>query len=207
MEKPLTGYLNYNSITTGLVDILKVGGVAVLPTDTIYGLHCVAGNSGSVRRIRNIKGGGERTGFVLLASYQKMVYSLITKWPLDSRGILERLWPAPLTALLPAREDLPGEITRERKVAVRIPRLKALREIIDKVGEPLVSTSVNMSGYPPMRAMGEIKDAFPGLDAYISVRGRHGRYPSTVVDFTVNPPLIIRMGYWEKCWNRYIDGV
>lgn len=204
MVKALTGYLEEDNNLEKVVEILKNGGIAVLPTDTIYGFHCGAANFAAIGKIKTIKGEKKRTGFIVLASSIKMVETVVSRWPGVSYRTLGQLWPAPLTSLLPASAELSQELTRRGKVAVRVPRMKYLRKVIGLLGKPLLSTSVNRSGGSPMRSMGEIMNSFPDLEAYISRRGNHESKPSSVVDFCVSPPRLVRKGHWEKSWNERI---
>ncbi|MDD3642400.1 MAG: Sua5/YciO/YrdC/YwlC family protein, partial [Candidatus Krumholzibacteria bacterium] len=91
METPLNGRFDPVTIAR-LAVILRDGGVAVLPTDTIYGFHCDAARPAAVRRIRRLKGRGAG-GFILLAASIDMASELVSRWPGRSRPILDRLWP------------------------------------------------------------------------------------------------------------------
>jgi L-threonylcarbamoyladenylate synthase len=193
MEKPLEGYLEGPAIAP-LASILRACGVAVLPTDTIYGFHCVISDLTPIDRIIRLKGRSKSSGLILLASSRRMVDSVVDKWPDGTKDILFSLWPAAVTAILPASRKIPVALRPDDKVAVRIPAMPALLALIEKIGGPIVSTSVNRSGRPPMNRIGEIRRAFPGLDAYISRRGPGSRSPSTVIDLTGDRVRIVRRG-------------
>src|SRR5882672_2750633 len=92
-----------------LTEILKNGGVALLPTDTIYGLHCIFGNEAAERKIAGMKDRDAAKRFVILAASTDQVEALGCSVP----HVLNDLWPAPLTAVL-ARAD-------GSTLAVRIP--------------------------------------------------------------------------------------
>ena len=196
MEAPVTGYLEGASIELAAA-VLRSGGIAVLPTDTIYGFHCRADRADAIREILNRKGRVSKAGLILLATDIAMCDCVVGAWPVDSRRALARIWPAPLTAILPASAAVSHVLAPGGAVAVRIPAHEALRAVIRAVGLPLVSTSVNLSGRPPMTRTGEIQAAFPGLGAYLARRGRPGSLPSTVVDFTVVPPSLVRRGRYR----------
>ncbi len=193
MEKPLTGKLDSFTMNP-LAALLSGGGVAVLPTDTIYGLHCIASNRIAIERIRKLKGKGREGGFILLACSIEMVDRFVSGWPGDSVAVLSGIWPAPLTAILPAAEHIEEILAPRGKVGVRVPAYVDLRALVKRIGHPLVSTSVNISASVPLTRMSEIMNAFPGLDAYISQKGRPSTQPSTIVDFTVHPPKLLRLG-------------
>jgi L-threonylcarbamoyladenylate synthase len=163
-----------------LAKILRAGGVALLPTDTIYGLHAVASDQQAVARIRAMKGRGDDKPFVVIASSVGQLRALGAFVPEQLSGI----WPAPLTAILIA-----GDAT----IAARIPDLLWLRSLLDRTG-PLVSTSANRSGEAPVTSPDELaNDLHNTLDALLDQGPREGE-PSTIVDFTGPSPKLIREG-------------
>jgi L-threonylcarbamoyladenylate synthase len=192
-EPPVSGRLGRSSIRRA-VAALAAGGVAVLPTDTIYGFHCAVSNGRGIELILKLKGRAARTGFIVLASDAAMARALVARWPGDSERTLRRIWPASLTAVLPARRNLSPPLAPKGKIAVRIPALADLRRVIRALGEPLVSTSVNRSGQAPLTRIADIRRSFPGLGAYLSRRGRSPALPSTIVDFTGEAETLVRAG-------------
>jgi L-threonylcarbamoyladenylate synthase len=230
MEEPLRGPFTRSKISR-IAAVLRDGGVVVLPTDTLYGFHCLATRPDAVARVRRLKEGGDarrarrrslkkggkggresrstlkhgvrtyglacedkRSGFILLASDMGMMNRLVSPWPKGARDKLSRIWPAPLTAILPASKIIDSELAPSGRAAIRIPALSELRSLIKLCAQPLVSTSVNITGSEPMTRISEIMRAFPGLEAYISRRGRPSAKPSTIVDMIVSPPKLLRPG-------------
>jgi tRNA threonylcarbamoyl adenosine modification protein (Sua5/YciO/YrdC/YwlC family) len=193
MEKPLRGYLTAGKIER-IAGILLGEGIAVLPTDTVYGFHCIIKSRESIEHIRAIKGKGKISGFIMLVSSISMANRYVSHWPYCSKELLSGLWPAPVTAILPAGKRVPACLKPGGTVAVRMPRHKKLTFLINRIGYPVVSTSVNHTGREPMRRIAEIKRIFPGLDAYISRKGRCPAFPSAVVDFTQKRPSLVRKG-------------
>jgi len=193
MEKPVKGYLEGRNIDD-VAAILRSGGVVVLPTDTIYGFHCAYSSRPSIDRIVRLKGRSKSAGFILLVSSLEMADRLVSRWPAGVRDILATLWPAPLTVILPASKSITAALRPEGGVAVRIPAMDSLVKLIKKTGEPLLSTSVNISGQQPLNRIAGIKREFPGLDAYISRRGAGSSNPSTLIDLTGRKARIIRPG-------------
>lgn len=195
METPVTGYLE-EAIIPRVVDILRSGEIIVLPTDAIYGFHCLASRPDSVGGILALKG-REKPGLIALVSDLEMADCMVREWPGASRALLARIWPAPLTAVLPASSATSPELSPQGTIAIRIPALDGLRSVVHAVGEPVVSTSVNVSGRDPVTGIGRIMKEFPGLAAYITQRGRPRTIPSTIVDFTTERPRVIRMGRYR----------
>lgn len=163
-----------------LAEVLRRGGVALLPTDTIYGLHAIATDQRAIARIRTMKGRDDGKPFVVIASSVEQLRALGAAVPEQ----LSSIWPAPLTAILAS-----GDTT----IAARIPDLGWLCALLDRTG-PLVSTSANRSGEPPVTSpealANELQNA---LDAIFDQGLREGK-PSTIVDFTGPEPKLIREG-------------
>jgi tRNA threonylcarbamoyl adenosine modification protein (Sua5/YciO/YrdC/YwlC family) len=163
-----------------IADLLRDGGVALLPTDTIYGLHAVAGNEEAVARVRSMKERGDQKPFVIIAASAEQLEQLGATIP----NALREIWPAPLTAIL---------ASDARTLAARVPDLAWLRALLNRTG-PLISTSANRSGEPPITTPEMLApDLFEALDAVLDAGPREGQ-PSTIVDFTGEEPRIVREG-------------
>jgi L-threonylcarbamoyladenylate synthase len=170
-------------VLDGLAAILIAGGVALLPTDTIYGLHAVAANQHSVDRIAAMKERPSEKAFVVIAASVEQLLAM----HVDVPDVLRTIWPAPLTAILRS-----GQTT----VAARVPDLDWLRHLLDRTG-PLVSTSANRSGEPPVTSPEMLERTMQyRLDALLDQGVRDGK-PSTIVDFTAltgSTPRLVREG-------------
>jgi len=182
--------------------ILRNGGVVLLPTDTIYGLHASATDARAIQRIVDIKGRGEDKPFVVIGASRAQLESIGAIFDERTRRVVDELWPGPLTAVVPLRDPIAAS-RGTSKLAVRVPALDSLRALLEKSG-PLASTSANHSGKPPLtdpKAMSRaLRDA---LDAVVDEGVREGE-PSTIVDFTALPPKVIRDGepfFTQKVWK------
>jgi L-threonylcarbamoyladenylate synthase len=170
----------------GLVDrltpVLSRGGVAVLPCDTIYGLVGIAPDA--EEPIRRIKGRGEDKPLLrLIASAAWLPEHSAAPLPRE----LEGYWPGPLTLIFPRR----GGGT----VALRVPRDPLLIELLERLGRPLLSTSVNRAGRPPLRRIREIVAGFGReVDLIVDAGDLEDRLPSTILDLTVRPYRLVRQG-------------
>jgi L-threonylcarbamoyladenylate synthase len=172
--------------------VLRRGGVAVLPTDTLYGLSAAATSASGIGHIRAIKRSADERLFIVLASSVDMVAAHVRSFGCSSREELERVWPAPVTAILPVGAQA-AEWMGET-IAVRVPAVPALLEVIAALGEPIVSTSVNRSGESPRTSLGEIESEF-GPEVDMVVRGNvTSTLASTIVDLTGDSPVVVRQG-------------
>ncbi len=127
------------------VKVLGDGGVAVVPTESFYGLAADPRRQRSVQAIHRLKGRPADLGLpVVCADWQQLEELVVV--PERYRVKLSRIWPAALTVILPAREEIPAAV--ERTLAVRIPDHAALRSLVYRSG-PLTATSANGHGKPP----------------------------------------------------------
>jgi L-threonylcarbamoyladenylate synthase len=164
-------------------DVLSRGGIAVLPTDTIYGFSGLAPET--AERIRAVKGRGEDKPFLMLIGDPEWIRS----WS-DFRipQGLRCFWPGPLTLIVPGRS--PGE-----KHAFRLPDYSFLSEVLALTGRPLYSTSVNRSGESILWNIDEIVERFETTtDLIVAAGDRPGGAPSTVLDLCTRPYTLVRQG-------------
>jgi tRNA threonylcarbamoyl adenosine modification protein (Sua5/YciO/YrdC/YwlC family) len=171
----------------------------VLPTDTLHGLSAAISYSDGLRRIAAMKGSTGRKQYILLASSIEMVDQYVRSYGCASREALNDIWPGPLTAVLPAGGACPewyGDT-----VAFRVPDLPPLLRLLEQLGEPVVSTSANRSGEPPLSDPADIQEQFGrSVDAVIAGPETPYNICSTIVDFAGEHPSVIRQGdyVWES---------
>ena len=183
-------------------DTLTRGGVVLLPTDTIYGLHALATDQAAVDRIGELKGRADTKPFIVLAASIDQIVDLGVDAEVDLLRRLNEIWPAPLTAILPLSRPVPAS-RGAANLAVRIPALGWLRDLVSRTG-PLVSTSANRSGEPPVHEPESLaRDLHDALDAVVDGGPRTGE-PSAILDLTGNEPRFIREGensFTQKVWK------
>jgi L-threonylcarbamoyladenylate synthase len=188
------------------VRTLAVGRLAVLPTDTLYGLHGLATTPGMAARIARLKGyaGGDRA-FILLAPSLSCV-GRFARLDAGEGSVLERYHGQAISFILKALPTTPQEWTSlgedaEARVAFRLPDTPFLRELLGYLDAPLLSSSANLAGEPPLANAAEIVKLFgdnvglvvsdPDLEARVAAEGA---LPSTLVDLTCRPPKVLREG-------------
>lgn len=132
--------------------ILK-GGVCVIPTDTVYGFSGIV--PWSKNKIQTIKGRDEGKSFIQLIADPNEIYNY-TSLSIPSR--LFSLWPGALTLVVPVSKGDNADST----IAFRCPGDAWLRKVVELVGSPIYSTSVNRSGQPVMYKLQSICDEFLG---------------------------------------------
>jgi L-threonylcarbamoyladenylate synthase len=174
-------------------DAMRGGGVIVLPTDTLYGFSAALQCRPPYDRIVGLKGSVSGRPFIALADSIDMAARYVTGWGSASRDALSAVWPAALTAVLPAGPACPRWFGST--LAVRVPDNDFVRRVVEALGEPIVSTSVNRAGEAPIDDADAIEDAFgDDIDLMVLREEKRRSQASTVVDFTVTPPRVLRQG-------------
>lgn len=185
-----------------IASILRKGGVVLLPTDTIYGLHGLASDENAVARIAAMKEREAEKPFVVLGASIEQLEDLGARFTARARSALAELWPGPLTAVVPLAKSIPAS-RGAMSLAVRVPDLEPLRNLIRETG-PLVSTSVNRSGEPPLASPAQMPAALRRtIDAVVDTGPLAGK-PSTIVDLTGDEPRLLREGetlFTQKVWK------
>lgn len=175
-------------------EVITAGGVVVVPTETYYGLAADCRQPAAVARVFELKQRPAGQPLPVLCCDWQQLEALVVV-PDRYRVALGRLWPAALTAILPARAALP--VAANRTIAVRIPRHHELRAVLYRTG-PVTGTSANRHGRPPQVELRAALASLSGAPALGLDGGRcAGGVASTVVDFTVVPPRLVRQGAVE----------
>jgi L-threonylcarbamoyladenylate synthase len=179
-----------------VVRILRSGGVIVFPTDTFYGLGGDGFSPAAIRRIFNLKSRDASRPLLVLVSDLEMVRRLARDIPPVFWKIAEEFWPGPLTIALRASAAVPGELLGGgESLAVRLPAVPWLRELVREAGIPVIATSANISGEGEISAAARAQRIFDGRVELIVDGGMTpGGAPSTVLDLTAEPPRIVREG-------------
>lgn len=182
-------------VVRSLVPILREDGIVIVPTDTIYGLSARFDHISPRKKIAHIKGSERDGSMVSLVSGLEMAYRYAEQPHGTCQDLLRKHWPGPLTAILRARPHVPTELCGPGDtIAFRWPDSPFLQALLGALAVPLVSTSANRSGDPPIRRFDELVRTFgKEVDAYVD-GGEHAGAASTIVDLTGSEPLLLRRG-------------
>ena len=128
---------------------LRKGGVLVFPTETFYGLGCLAANGEAVARVYQLKRRPVHKPLPLLAAHAAQV-DAVAELAVMPKGLLA-FWPGPLTVLLPARSCLPPALVNEQGLAaVRVTPHPLAAQLAEQAGGALTASSANLSGGVPV---------------------------------------------------------
>jgi L-threonylcarbamoyladenylate synthase len=178
------------------VDAIRAGRLAIVPTDTVYGLAASAYSEGPVRRLYRAKGREEIQPTALVAESVDMLLECLPELRGRAALIARALLPGPLTLILPnpARRFRWLTGARPDTIGVRVPLLEGkTKELLSRLGA-MVATSANLPGGPDPATIDEVPEEIrAAVDAIVDVGPLPGT-PSTVIDFTGPEPVVLRDG-------------
>jgi L-threonylcarbamoyladenylate synthase len=187
--------------------ILTDGGLVIVPTETFYGIACDARDQGALTRLTVAKGRAEGKPLPLIAPDLETVLEYVRTEPDLLAPLADRFWPGPLTLVLPAGTGFPGEITAGTgTVGVRVPAPCFALDLARAFGGPITATSANPAGQPPPQSVPEI-DSRLGQEVDLIIDGgtTPGGLPSTVLDLTADPPVIVRKGILDGEVGAFLE--
>jgi L-threonylcarbamoyladenylate synthase len=178
------------------ISVLKQGGLVAFPTDTVYGLGACASLVPAVERVYTVKQRPRDMALPLLLAHTSQVDEVAQTVPEIAWLLADYFWPGALTLVLPKSSRVPDIITAgAMTVAVRIPAHPVPVALIEGVGVPIVGTSANLSGQPSLLVADEVRAQFGDMIDLIIDGGRcPGGRESTIVDVTVETPVVLREG-------------
>ena len=179
-----------------LAAVLRADGVVCLPSDTCYGLSCLASSTKATLKLKQIKGRDAAKPFILIVRDTATAMSYSKAWSREASLIAKAFWPGPLSIVVPFRQSESHPIAHTcGTIAVRAPDSDVLREIMRIVDSPLWSTSANTSGRPAPATIDEIPaDVLASVDVIVDVGELPRPCPSTIVDLSTKKTIILREG-------------
>ena len=176
--------------------VVRSGGLVAFPTETVYGLGADSFNSDAVKRIFAVKGRPPDNPLIVHVGSLDEVWLVASSVPEEAWRLVERVWPGPLTIVVPKAPELPRVVTGGLDtVAVRSPAHPVALRLIAESGTPIAAPSANPSGKPsPTRGEHVIKDLDCKIDVILDAGETFMGVESTVIDFTRDPPVLLRPG-------------
>lgn len=175
------------------VDVLARGEIIIYPTDSLYALGCDALNNGAIERLCQVKGIDPRRQSLSIVCSSLSMASEYARIDNEAFRILRSNFPGPFTFILPAATTLPKVFKGRRTVGVRIPDNAIARALAERLGHPMLSTSIpqDEEGVEPSTVALDYDNV-----ASLLIDGGEGpATASTVVDLTDSrSPEIIREG-------------
>jgi L-threonylcarbamoyladenylate synthase len=178
------------------VQLLKAGGLVAFPTDTVYGVGAHAFLPQAVEKIYQVKGRPLIKAIPLLLDGAESLSQVARDIAPEARLLTKKFWPGALTVVLRRNPVVPDIVTGGGEtVALRVPYYPFTLKLIRAVGAPLATTSANLTGHPDPQTAREVVDYLEGRIDLVLDGGRcPGGIPSTVIDLTRTPPVVLRPG-------------
>lgn len=180
-----------------VVKVLRDGGLVIYPTDTVYGLGCDISNSKALEKIAKIKGVKlEKANFSFICHDLSNISNYVKQIDTSTFKILKKALPGPYTFILPGNNDLPKDFKKKKTVGIRVPDNNIAREIVKKLGNPIVSTSI----YDEDEILEYTTDPELIFEKWqnivdVVIDGGYGtNEASTVIDLSGDEPEVIRVG-------------
>lgn len=183
-----------------IAEIVRNGGVIIFPTDTIYGLGCDIFNAKAVEKVCKIKGiNPEKNSLSFICSDLSQL-SEFAKVDNQTFKTMKRNLPGPFTFILNGSSNLPRLFKNKKTVGIRIPDNNIIRDIVQELGHPIMTTSIRTTGEDVMEYFSDPELIHEKYNHCVDVviDGGYGNVePSTVVDCTADEPVITRQGMGE----------
>jgi L-threonylcarbamoyladenylate synthase len=163
--------MNYNSDIEESLKVLHAGGIILYPTDTVWGIGCDATNDEAVLRIYNLKQRKDDKSMIVLLANEQDIPTYVKEVEPKVFDYIKGIHK-PTTVIYESATGLSRNlINKNGSIAIRIVKDKFCRELINRFGKPIVSTSANISGYPAARIFNDIDIAIKnGVDYIVQHR-------------------------------------
>lgn len=184
-----------------IITALKKGAVMLYPTDTVYAIGCDLNDKSAVERVRQIKQLSNDKPLTFLCSSLSNIaeYARVSD---RAYRIMKHLIPGSYTFLLPATKQVPKMVLspKRKTTGIRVPDTVLCQELLKNLGNPIVSTSAHIpdeeGDFPTVGVEKAI--LFDALEKQVDIIIDSGLEPgfevSTIIDFTDEPPSIVRQG-------------
>ncbi len=177
-------------------EALKQGMTVAFPTETVYGLGANALDGAAVSKIFKAKGRPSDNPLIVHIADREKVLELTSFIPDKAVALMDKLWPGPLTLVMKKSSVIPREITAGLDtVAIRMPGHPVALELIKLAGIPVAAPSANVSGKPsPTTAQHVLDDLDGKIELVVEAGSSRVGLESTVLDVSVDPPMLLRPG-------------
>ncbi len=176
--------------------VVKAGGLAVLPTDTVYGLVADIRDAAAIERLYALKERPATKGLPVFIGDRSELAELAAEVPEETSILLDLYWPGPLTLVFKKNPKVPDAVTGARPtIAVRQPGYVVCQGVLNEVGGPLTGTSANPSGAVAPRSVANLDPVIvKGADIIIDGGVCPYGVPSTVLDVSGPVWRVLRQG-------------
>ena len=176
---------------------LRAGGLAILPTDTVYGIGCAADHRDACARLYACKSRGrDQPTAVVLGSVANLLEDVLPELTGRAGGLCRRVLPGPVTLVVPNPAGRFAHLcgATPDRIGVRVPVLAAAVAALADAAGGLALTSANLHGEPPPDRLADVPAGLRDLCAFTIDGGVLAGTPSSVIDITGPEPVLLRAG-------------
>ncbi len=179
-----------------IADILRKDGIMAYPTDTFYGLGAGAYSERAIRKIYLLKKRERGKPLSVVISGIEMAEKVAASLPPAFSSLSRIFWPGPLTLVIKAKPLFPPAMLGPGgSLALRLPDVPWLLELVRQMDVPITATSANISGEKEIDTREEVIEFFSGkVDLIVDGGKTPGGLASTIVDLTSAKPRVLREG-------------
>jgi tRNA threonylcarbamoyl adenosine modification protein (Sua5/YciO/YrdC/YwlC family) len=183
-------------LTSEVVATIRSGGLIAYPTDSSYALGCHIGDKRAMDRIRRIRRSDKNHNFTLVCRdlSEISLYARVDNW---AYRLMKSLTPGPYTFILQATREVPKRLQnpKRRTIGLRVPDNAIAQAILDGLGEPIMSSTLQLPGDDmPMSDSAEIDERIGHAIEMIVDGGPVGIVPTSVIDLSSGAVEILRIG-------------
>ena len=175
---------------------IRNGSCVVIPTETIYGLTCLAFDANAVEALYAIKGRDLSKPSAVFVESESRISEIASCSAAGITRITRQFLPGPLTVILESlRKPITGVVGEDGKIGIRVSSHEFVTKLVQRIKQPLIATSANRAGEADCRTQEEVLAAFQGVIPLIVVENDPlTERATTVVDLTGAVPLLVREG-------------
>lgn len=176
-------------------ETISEGGIAIIPTETVYGVAVALFNEEGFKRVYRLKGRDRNKPLVIMGPSAAALKGFVHKDQIEFFKFISELWPAPLTLVVPCSDaaDEAG-VNRQGFVGIRVPDNSLTLELLKLTG-PILVTSANESGMPEAAEVSDLSEAIiSGVDIVMDGGPCPLKQPSTVVKTDGKSYSLLREG-------------
>lgn len=179
-----------------VAEVLRNGGIIIIPTDTVYAFGCDIFNSAAVEFISRLKNKDLRKANLSFICHEMSQISEYAKLDDDSFKLMKKNLPGPYTFILNGSNRLPKLFKNKKTVGIRMPDNRITLQIVRELGNPMMTSSIFIDDETTEYITDpELIDEKYGNQVDLVVDGgMGGLLHSTVIDCTSNEPEIVRQG-------------
>lgn len=187
---------NFKDSVLKVARMLKSGSVVAFPTETVFGLGAAISNKKAIAKIFEVKGRPRSNPLSALIADISQAKMLSARLDDEFYLLAESFMPGPITIVVPKMKSIDNIVTAGLStIGIRMPDHKFTIELIKALGEPLATTSANISGEEELTELWKVREIFGGkIDAIINYNSSSSGKPSTVVSLAEAKPVVLREG-------------